>query len=61
MFDAISGAHIYGKNIVQAEAFTTLRSDWGEHPGNLKSLGDRAFASGINKLALHVFLCIIPG
>ena len=56
MFDAISGAHIYGKNIVQAEAFTTLRSDWGEHPGNLKSLGDRAFASGINKLALHVFM-----
>lgn len=56
MLDAISGAHIYGKNIVQAEAFTTLRSDFGEHPGNLKALGDRAFASGINKLALHVFM-----
>jgi hypothetical protein len=56
MLDAISGAHIYGKNIVAAEAFTTLRSDWGEHPGSLKALGDRAFASGINKLALHVFM-----
>ena len=56
MFDAISGAHIYGKNIVQAEAFTTLRSDWGEHPGNIKALGDRAFADGINKLSLHVFM-----
>ena len=56
MLDAISGAHIYGKNIVQAEAFTTLRSDWGEHPGSLKALGDRAFASGINKLSLHVFM-----
>ena len=56
MLDAISGAHIYGKNIVQAEAFTTLRSDWSEHPGNLKALGDRAFTSGINKLALHVFM-----
>ncbi len=56
MLDAISGAHIYGKNIVQAEAFTTLRSDWGEHPGNLKALGDRVFASGINKLSLHVFM-----
>jgi alpha-L-rhamnosidase/Glycosyl hydrolases family 2, sugar binding domain len=56
MLDAISGAHIYGKNIVQAEAFTTLRSDWSEHPGNLKVLGDRAFTSGINKLALHVFM-----
>jgi hypothetical protein len=56
MFDAISGAHIYGKNIVQAEAFTALRSDWGEHPGNLKALGDRAFADGINKFSLHVFM-----
>ena len=56
MLDAISGAHIYGKNIVQAEAFTTLRSDWGEHPGNLKALGDRAFAAGINRLVLHVFM-----
>ncbi len=46
MLDAISGAHIYGKNIVQAEAFTTLRSDWSEHPGSLKALGDRAFAVG---------------
>ena len=56
MFDAISAAHIYGKNIVKAEAFTTLRSDWGEHPGNIKALGDRAFAAGINKLSLHVFM-----
>jgi hypothetical protein len=56
MLDAISGAHIYGKNIVQAEAFTTLRSDWSEHPGSLKTLGDRAFASGINKLSLHVMM-----
>lgn len=55
MLDAISGAHIYGKNIVQAEAFTTLRMDWGEHPGNIKVLGDRNFAMGINKMVLHVF------
>lgn len=56
MLDAISGGHIYGKNIIAAEAFTTLRSDWGEHPGNLKTLGDRAFAAGINKLSLHVMM-----
>lgn len=55
MLDAISGAHVYGKNIVQAEAFTTLRMTWGEHPGMLKSLGDRNFALGINKMVLHVF------
>lgn len=55
MLDAISGAHIYGKNIVQAEAFTTVRMDWSEHPGKLKALGDRQFALGINKLVFHVF------
>jgi hypothetical protein len=56
VLDAISGAHIYGKNIIQAEAFTTLRMDWKEHPGNLKMLGDQNFALGINKLAIHVFM-----
>lgn len=55
MRDAISGAHIYGKNIVQAEAFTSVRMNWGEHPGNLKIIGDRNFALGINKFSIHVF------
>lgn len=55
MMDAISGAHIYGKPIVQAEAFTTLRMDWTEHPAMLKSLQDRNYALGINKLVYHVF------
>lgn len=55
MLDAISGAHIYGKNIIQAEAFTSVRMNWGEHPGNLKAIGDRNFALGINKMVLHVF------
>ena len=55
MFDAISGAHIYGKNIIAAEAFTSVRMNWGEHPGNLKAIGDRNFALGINKMVLHVF------
>lgn len=55
MLDAISGAHIYGKNIIGAESFTSVRMNWGEHPGNLKAVGDRNFALGINKLVLHVF------
>jgi hypothetical protein len=55
MHDAISGAHIYGKNIVQAEAFTTVRMDWSEYPGTLKTLGDRNFALGANKMVIHVF------
>ncbi|MDR2938607.1 MAG: DNA-binding protein [Prevotellaceae bacterium] len=56
MLDAISGAHIYGKNIVQAEGFTELRMAWNEHPAMLKSLGDRAYANGINRMAYHVFV-----
>ena len=55
MLDAISGAHVYGKKIIQAESFTSVRMNWGEHPGNLKTLGDRNFALGINKMVLHVF------
>lgn len=55
MLDAISGAHVYGKPLIQAEAFTSIRMNWGEHPGNLKTTGDRNFALGINKMVLHVF------
>jgi hypothetical protein len=56
MFDAISGGHIYGKQIIQAEAFTELRLAWNEHPGMLKTLGDRNYAFGINRLVYHVFM-----
>ena len=59
MFDAVSGAHIYGKNIVQAEGFTQLRALWKEHPGMLKTLGDYNLAFGMNKLFFHVF-CLHP-
>ena len=53
--DAVSGAHVYGKPIVRAEAFTELRMQWDEHPGMLKTLGDHNFCLGINSLVLHVF------
>jgi len=56
MLDAISGAHIYGKNIIQAEGFTQLRTNWDEHPAMLKPILDRNFALGINKLFFHVFV-----
>ncbi|WP_321518725.1 glycosyl hydrolase [uncultured Bacteroides sp.] len=56
MLDAISGAHIYGKNIIQAEGFTQLRTMWNENPVMLKPLLDRNYALGINKLFYHVFV-----
>jgi hypothetical protein len=55
MFDAISGAHIYGKNIVQSESFTEIRLDWDEHPGMMKTLADRNFALGVNRMIFHVY------
>jgi hypothetical protein len=55
MLDAISAGHIYGKNIIQSEAFTTLRMDWSENPAMMKPIGDRNFALGINRFVFHVF------
>ena len=56
MMDAISGAHIYGKKIIQAEGFTQLRTMWNEHPGMIKPLLDRNYALGMNKIFHHVFV-----
>ncbi|RKR84320.1 F5/8 type C domain-containing protein [Mucilaginibacter gracilis] len=55
VLDAVSGGHIYGKNLIQSEAFTEVRMAWDEHPGNLKTLGDRVFAQGVNRFVMHVF------
>lgn len=54
MLDAISGAHQYGKNRIQAEGFTELRGTWDEHFATLKPLLDRTFAMGINALVFHI-------
>jgi alpha-L-rhamnosidase len=55
MLDAISGAHIYGKPLIQAEAFTELRLGWDEDPAMLKTLQDRNYALGVNRMVFHVF------
>jgi len=56
VLDAISGAHIYGKNIIPAEAFTQLRMLFDEHPAMVKSLQDRNYSFGINRLSYHVYV-----
>ena len=52
-----SAAHVYGKPIIPAEAFTsypaTAKSQ--NHPWSLKALGDAAFCEGINRLVIHRF------
>lgn len=55
MLDVISAAHVYGKRVIQAEAFTQLRIGWDETPASLKRLGDRNLAIGANRLVLHVW------
>ncbi|MCC6126106.1 MAG: alpha-L-rhamnosidase N-terminal domain-containing protein [Pirellulales bacterium] len=49
-----SVAHVYGKKIVGAEAFTSCNTEkWLGHPGNIKTLGDWAFCEGINRFIFH--------
>jgi hypothetical protein len=53
---AVSGARIYGKNIVSAEAFSALPEiNWKGHPGSLKLTGDKAWTLGINEFMFHRF------
>ncbi|MBQ9399919.1 MAG: family 78 glycoside hydrolase catalytic domain [Bacteroidales bacterium] len=56
MFDAISGGHIYGHNLIQAEGLTELRTLFDEDPALVKPLLDRNWASGFNALAFHVWV-----
>jgi hypothetical protein len=63
---AASAAHIYGKPVNQAEAFTNFNPDWSEDPYFLKSYGDRAFCMGLTRNVLCFFvhqstLTDIPG
>ncbi|HID23039.1 MAG TPA: glycosyl hydrolase family 43, partial [Planctomycetaceae bacterium] len=49
-----SAAHVYGRPIVGAEAFTATNEEaWQGHPGNIKKLGDWAFCEGINRFVFH--------
>lgn len=49
---AASAAHIYGKKLVSAEAFTSFRH-WLDYPGSLKQALDRAYCEGVNRIAIH--------
>lgn len=53
---ASSGAHMYGKNTVYAESYTTSGASYWYYPGNLKKFGDQSYADGINQHIMH--LCI---
>ena len=49
-----SAAHVYGKRILGAEAFTANDQEkWLHHPATIKTLGDWAFCEGINRFVFH--------
>jgi hypothetical protein len=52
----ISGARIYGKNVISAESFTSFPDvNWKMHPAMAKTTGDEAWARGINDFMFHRF------
>ncbi|WP_108424475.1 glycosyl hydrolase [Flagellimonas amoyensis] len=53
---ASSAAHIYGKNRVSAEAFTSSQQVFLRHPAKLRKRGDWSFTEGINHFVLHVYI-----
>ncbi len=49
---AASAAHIYGKPVCQAEAFTSFGDDWMDDPWSMKDIGDAAFCEGLTRNVL---------
>jgi hypothetical protein len=55
-FEATSIAHVQGKPVVAAEAFTAMHTEaWKLYPELVKNQGDWAFCMGINRLVYHTF------
>ncbi|HRR34330.1 MAG TPA: glycosyl hydrolase [Kiritimatiellia bacterium] len=50
-------AHIYGRRLAAAEAFTHMVRHWTPYPALLKRSGDECFIDGVNHLIWHTFTC----
>lgn len=53
---ASSAAHIYGKPVTSAEAFTAAGNAYLRHPALLRKRGDWSFTEGINHFVLHLYI-----
>ncbi|MBU0638975.1 MAG: hypothetical protein KKB50_08935 [Planctomycetes bacterium] len=54
VFEAASIAHVNGRPVVAAEAFTALNTErWQQHPGRMKAQSDWAFCNGVNRFVFH--------
>jgi hypothetical protein len=54
-----SAAHIYGRRIVEMEAFTST-IHWQEGPDTFKQLADRAFCEGMTRVVYHTMSHNLP-
>ncbi len=48
-------AHLNGSSIIGAESFTGI-GGWDQHPAQLKSIGDKAWAEGITRFIFHTYV-----
>ncbi len=46
-------AHVYGKRLAAAEAFTHMTYHWSQYPASLKPAADLALCDGINQFIWH--------
>lgn len=53
---ASSCGHIYGKNRISAESFTSSGREFERYPAQLKQRADRFAAEGVNDNILHVYI-----
>ena len=53
---AATAAHVYGKKLCQAEAFTNMGRNWEEAPFMLKDIGDRALCAGLTRNMLCFYV-----
>ena len=49
---AACAAHIFGKPVCQAEAYTSFGDDWIDDPWSMKDIGDAAFCEGLTRNVL---------
>ncbi len=55
--EAASVAHVHGRRIVAAEAFTSGAQDgWRLHPAKVKRFGDWAYSEGVNRFVIHRYV-----
>jgi hypothetical protein len=61
-----SAAHVYGRNIVGSESFTSFRGDYADHPATMKPLADWALCVGVNRICFSEWIMqpwpnLVPG